>query len=132
MIKDHLLGLIFELGRTMKQEIGEMPISFIQYGTMNFVSERGDPTMKEVANYLKIKAPSATLVVEELANKKLLTRSADATDRRIIKLSLTKEGERMLNKINDKRAKVMKSRFEKLSASEREHLAHILKTLIGR
>src|SRR5438309_8680935 len=51
------------------------------------------PTMREVANYLRVKAPSATSVVIRLEREGLVSRIREQDDKRIVRLALTHKGE---------------------------------------
>jgi len=104
--------------------------SFMHIKALNFISSKNDPSMKDLADYLKITSPGATLVIDRLADNKDIERKPDPDDRRVIRLVVTKKGQTTL----DGGMKIIKERLaERLSVlnkSEQESLGSILDKLI--
>ena len=59
------------------------------------------PTIGEVAGYLMLRHHSAVELVNRAAANDLLRREADADDRRVVRLSLTARGERVLRSLSE-------------------------------
>jgi DNA-binding MarR family transcriptional regulator len=58
--------------------------------------EKEEPTMKRVAEYLHIKAPSATSLIDGLVQVGYIKRVADSKDRRMVQLKITDKGKEYL------------------------------------
>jgi DNA-binding MarR family transcriptional regulator len=102
--------------------------SFLQFITLRYIKEK-KPLMKELADFLAIKAPSATSLINTLSEADLVNRLAEAKDRRVVRIAVTKKGEKSLEKWQKKIAGNMRKRLEKLNKSEQESLAGILTKL---
>ena len=99
--------------------------SFLQLITLRFIKYKR-PTMKEVADYLTITAPSATSLVNNLAKDELVKREEEKGDRRIVRIVITQKGERHLKKGMEYLFQKIKKNLEVLSQKEQEELAKIL------
>jgi DNA-binding MarR family transcriptional regulator len=128
-----LLQLMFEMSRVLKREISRestlMP-SFQHAETLRFIHE-GDakgslPTMSDVADYLKIAPPSATAIVNAFVKDGVIKRIADPSDRRIVRLSLSKKGIQFLETTRLQREKAFASLLAPLSAADSKELCRIL------
>ena len=128
-----LFSLMFEMSRLLKREISRestlMP-SFLHAETLRFINEaerQGNlPTMRDVADYLKIAPPSATSLVNAFMKDGVIKRVADPKDRRIVRLSLSKKGLRFLEVTRLQREKAFASLFSPLSAADSKELSRIL------
>ncbi|MDB5189811.1 MAG: putative transcriptional regulator, MarR family [Parcubacteria group bacterium] len=129
-----LSSLMFEMGRKLKHQIsvdGMGPSTYLHLETLRHIQEVGQPDMQAVADYLRIKSPSATRLIHALVSDGLLKRIPDANDRRRIELALTPAGVRMLEKATRKRAEAFARVIEPLSSADRKEFARLL-TIITR
>jgi DNA-binding MarR family transcriptional regulator len=83
----------------------------------------------ELAHHLHIAPRSATEVVDALEAKGLVTRSPDPGDRRATRVSLTPRGTELSQEVRRARGVETERLFERLSATDRDHLARILRRL---
>ena len=105
--------------------------SFMHIKALNFIALQKDPSMKDLADFLKITSPGATLVIDKLVENKDLDRISDNEDRRIVRLAITAKGKIALSagmKIIKER---IESRITTLSKDEQKQLAIILQKLIN-
>jgi DNA-binding MarR family transcriptional regulator len=127
-------SLMFEFFRLFKSRIrAAAPAScppLSQLEALDFIAAEKDPSMQAVASYLKIKAPSATSLVEDLAREKLLRRFADSRDRRQVRLAITKKGERMLERMKSTRKKIFLSVLSPLGPQDSEEFNRLLKKIL--
>jgi len=107
-----------------------VPLPFAQHQALCFVSDHEKPGMQDVAEYLKIAAPSATFLIEELVHGGYLSRMSDAKDRRKVQLALTRKGVRASKLIAQKRARVLGGMVRSLKEADRKQLDRILKLII--
>lgn len=126
-----LLSLMFEMGRRMKSALMRdlAPFSLLHVETLRFVGEKGAPAMREVADYLKVSAPSATEVIDGLVKGGYIVRSTAPRDRRKVLLALSKKGEALMKKMTEKRYLAFAAMVEPLSARDRRELARILSVI---
>jgi DNA-binding MarR family transcriptional regulator len=72
-------------------------LTIAQFRGLAFVNAYPGSAPSEVAEYLMLTRPAVTRLVDELVRRKLLTRRADAGDRRRLTLHVTAPGARMLD-----------------------------------
>ena len=104
--------------------------SYIQLKTLRFVADNKRPTMREISEFLGITPPSATDVINRLMALRLLSRSADKDDRRIIRLSVTADGRRHLDNGLRNVNKSMKKVLSVLNRNELVGLNSIINKLV--
>ncbi|MDB5237230.1 MAG: MarR family transcriptional regulator [Parcubacteria group bacterium] len=129
-----LCSLMFDMGRLLKHQIavdGSGPSTYLHLETLRYIQEAGTPDMQAVAEYLRVKSPSATRLIGSLVSEGLLARVPDADDRRRILLALTPSGKRMLDTATHKRAEAFARVIAPLSVRDRAEFARLL-TIITR
>ena len=122
-----IVSLIFTV-RNLTHEGAEKTnknASSLQLITLRFIKYK-KPTMKEVADYLTITAPSATSLINNLAKDELIKREEEKGDRRIVRIVITQKGERHLKKGMEYLSQKIRKNLEVLSQKERDELAKIL------
>jgi len=87
------------------------------------------PTMREVADYLRIKAPSATSVIIRLEREGLVSRIREKDDMRIVRITLTRKGEKRVEKYLSDATTTMGKVFSKISKKDVMTLTRILRSL---
>jgi len=130
-----LLSLIFTIGRSMRESMRKSiqrngkAASFLQFETLRYIKEHGQPHMREVAAYFRITPPAATLLIDVLVRDKLLSRRFDPKDRRAIRVALTPAGARYLTKGVNAHLKRLTKLFSILTAEERSQMITILRKI---
>ncbi len=132
-IYGELSGLFFETRQIIKQKVpGDTqadPNAWMRLQTMQFIDKTESVTMHDVAQYLRIKAPSATSLIANLVSRGMIDRSV-GRDRREVRLSLTPLGKKTLKQYGTKSEELMRHTFSTLDDSEVGSLCNILKKLI--
>ena len=97
-------------------------------GDSRVANAGGEPglRLKELAERLHIAPRSATEVVDQLAAKDLVVRTAHPVDRRATLLSLTEAGEQLRQKVLTDRKRQADEFFSVLEPRDRTELARIL------
>jgi DNA-binding MarR family transcriptional regulator len=123
-----IVGLIFAVRHLMHEKIArekEKKVSFLHVITLCFIKSK-KPTMKEIADYLAITAPSATALVNNLIKDKIVAREEKENDRRIVRAMITKKGEAYLKSSAEEVSRRIRNNLEMLTKKEQEDLARIL------
>lgn len=135
-INTELLETIFEMSRVMKEKTEEAlqktSLSVLQLHTLFYLRDHPDVQMNEIAKTLKIELPSATSLINKLVSVKFAQRSEDKKDRRIVRISLTPKGLKILDEAIKQRKKHIEKNLSYLSDSEKENLLLILKKMIDK
>lgn len=105
------------------------PSAWLYVETLKFISLHKRPSMREVADYLSITAPSATSLVRGLMKDGLVERAVSSLDRRTSELSLTKKGKAELAKTLRRGTKVLAEVFSVLSPKELEAFTAMLERI---
>lgn len=123
-----IVSLIFTVRNLMHEKVAQekdKKVSFLQLITLRFIKHK-KPTMKEIADYLTITAPSATVLCGNLMREGAVKREEEKEDRRIIRMIITKKGEAYLKKGNAEIAKRIENNLMVLTKKEQEELTRIL------
>lgn len=130
---DELIDLIFYTTKLIKEKVKNQAqkhqLPFMHIGILKFIAEKGEPTMKELAEQLCITAPSATSVVEGLIKSGYIERVLDKKDRRIVRITLTQSGKKELELILKSVKRKMSEMLDVLSEKEKTSLHGIFKNL---
>ena len=130
-----LITSMQNMARLIKREVFlhkgcDQSISHSEVEVMFFLKEKKTATMKAIADHLKVKPASVTPVVERMFKKKILTRTPDKKDRRIIYISLTKGGLNMLVRKQKQMHGYIKNFFQKVSEKNKKELLKIINTIV--
>lgn len=128
---DTTAALFTEVGIIIKSRMQQaVALPFSQCQTLWFIANQKSPNMQDVARHFKIRAPSATFLVEELVRGGYVARSANAKDRRIVELALTAKGKRTFKTFEAKRSTILRKLFGTLEEKDRKELNRILSKMI--
>lgn len=130
---DSIFTLTIELSRLVRKSMakrgGEQPMNMLQAYGLSLIKDTKNITMTELADQLKISTSTATTFIDRLVKIKWVTRKADANNRKVTHLALTKTGESALDKnMNDKKA-FLAEIVSTLSSEDRAHLERILRKI---
>ncbi len=97
-------------------------LSIAELHTINAIGPYEARTMTETANILGITIGTLTVAVDRLVKKKYVERQRDTKDRRIVRISLTRQG-KLAYRMHSKFHRVLAKRiFDPLSDEERKIL----------
>ena len=124
-----MLGFPRVMHDHFKKQNKTWPYSILHMKTLHYIQEHSDVTMHSIAELFSITPPSATSLVGGLVKTGYLSRSVDSKDRRIVHLSLTAKGKKILAEGLGRMALHMKELIMKLNAAEQQQLIKILQKL---
>lgn len=128
---DTTASLFTEVGLRIKSRLQEaVAMPFSQCQTLWFVAQHKSPNMQDVARHFKIRAPSATFLVEELVRGGYVVRHANLKDRRKVELTLTAKGKRAFKTFETKRNAILSKLFGSLETQDRKELNRMLRKMI--
>lgn len=126
-LEEALFAFRLKLSESLKREAQNLKYPISQIDALSFIAERGNPSMKEIAGHLKITPPSATVIIETMQKKNLITRVVSDKDRRTIRVALTPKAWKSFHQI---KIDTFTKMLSKLRDTERKELAKILNILI--
>ena len=89
----------------------------------------GNPTLGELAAEEQVQPPSMTRIVGALVAAGLVSREADPTDRRSVRVRITPEGERALQRIRRAKNEFLVRRLGELGREDRQRAAELVALL---
>lgn len=89
-------------------------------------------SVKELAHEFHVTSGAITQVVDSMVTKKILSRSEDKDDRRVLKIELTKEARKTLPAFEKEYITEIGQRFEQLNDSEIAELINLLSKVEGK
>jgi len=120
------------LQRRLRQQSLE-GLSPAQASALGTVNRLGRPSLGELASIEQVQPPSMTRIVANLAASGMVTREADPSDRRSVRVCITPAGERALERIRTAKNAFLLRRLGDLSADEQrraEELVGLLEHLL--
>ena len=116
------------LQRRLRQEsLGGL--SPAQASALGSVHRHGSPTLGELAAMEQVQPPTMTRIVASLAEAGMVTRVADANDRRSAWVRPTPSGERALELMRTRKNAFLLRRLGELGRDEHRHAAELVELL---
>lgn len=84
-----------QLDRAVDGEMAEHDLTGVQWGPLLMIHYGVGNTAAEIARYACVDTGAVTRMLDRLEGKGLVQRSPSPTDRRVMRLELTREGERL-------------------------------------
>lgn len=135
-IHSQLIEKIFTLSRRMKEEMSFdsniAHLSLVQLQALIYLHVHKKLQMREIAEHFAIEMPTATSLLNKLVELKLVNRQADSKDRRVVRVTLTKKGEEILNQAMEQRSKKIEFMLSYLTEADKEEFLRILTSITSR
>ena len=122
-------SLARQLRRASLESLARWDITPSQSRALRVLTRHGVMRLSDLAEHLRIAARSTTEVVDSLEDKGLLERQPDPHDRRATLVALTAPGIALGEATRSSRGTEAARVFDRLSTTDRAHLARILNKL---
>jgi DNA-binding MarR family transcriptional regulator len=119
---------VTRLNRKLRQQ-ALAGLSPAQASALGTVKRLASPTLGELAAAEQVQPPTVTRLVASLESAGLVAREADGVDRRVVRVRITAEGRRSLQRIRTLKNAYLTRRLAALDLPERE-LAEALTSLL--
>src|SRR5262245_4730812 len=116
------------LARLLRRQ-GDTGLSPSQLSALTSVEAHGPMTLGALADHERVAPPSVTKVVGKLEELGLVVRRADASDRRVYRVSLTDAGAALLAEVRQRKDVWLAARLDQLDEARRARLADALDAL---
>ena len=93
---------------------------------LNKLGNVGDSTLSEIADLMRMSAPSISQMIDRLVEIDLVSRSEDQADRRRKRIAVTPKGQRLLERLYEARSADYLAGIAPLSKGVRVDLARAL------
>jgi DNA-binding MarR family transcriptional regulator len=108
---------VTRLARRLRQESVE-GLSPSQTSALASIDRHGAVTPSELATIERIQRPTATRVLASLQHAGLVVREADASDKRVARVRVSRDGAALLRRVRTRKNAYLARRLEKLEPEE--------------
>ncbi|MGZ7036162.1 MAG: MarR family winged helix-turn-helix transcriptional regulator [Ilumatobacteraceae bacterium] len=119
---------VARLARRLRQQ-DQTGLGPTMTATLASIAKHDGPTHGELAAIEQVAPPTITAVVDKLEKLGLVTRQADATDRRVTRVRTTPAGIDQLDEVRNRRTSWLASQLSALTDDERRRLADAVDVL---
>jgi DNA-binding MarR family transcriptional regulator len=122
----YISGIIKQKGREMLSNYKITPPQFV---ALQWLFEDGDMTIGELSNKMYLACSTTTDLVDRMEKNLLVERVKDPNDRRVVRIHLLSEGERIIDEVIKKRQAYLEAILVNFSMEEIELLQNNLTKL---
>ena len=120
-----------QIKRAVKDRVARHGFSPQQFWVLVNVDEARGPSLREIADRLRLDAPTASRAVAHLVRRKLVKAEGDRGDRRRLRLWLTPLGRERIGPLHQLAAELRSATVQGLSREEEETLRILLLKMIA-
>lgn len=122
----HISALIKQKGREILSDYTITPPQFI---ALQWLHELGDMTIGDLSNKMYLAFSTTTDLVDRMERNKLVQRIRDNQDRRVVRIHLLKEGERIIEEVIEQRQNYLADIVKDFECEEVQSLSILLSKL---
>ena len=122
----YISGIIKQKGREMLSNYKITPPQFV---ALQWLFEDGDMTIGELSNKMYLACSTTTDLVDRMEKNLLVERVKDPNDRRVVRIHLLDEGERIIDEVIKKRQAYLEAILVNFSQEETQLLQNNLTKL---
>jgi DNA-binding MarR family transcriptional regulator len=129
-----LLDVVPAVMRVIRAEMRSQTqpeLSVPQFRVLSYVNRNPGTSLSEVADHIGLTRPAMSILVDGLVNRRLMTRGADANDRRRLTLVLTRQGQSLYAAARQHTQARLAARLLAQGPAERAALVAALEQLRG-
>ena len=104
-------------------------VTLTQYRTLVVLASRGPQSLAELAEAVDVTPPTATRMCDRLIKKGLIVRRHERDDRRLIRLTLAKDGRELVDAVTQRRRTEIAHLMEAIPRDQQAALVDSLKRL---
>ena len=122
----YISHLIKQKGREILSNYTITPPQFV---ALQWLHESGDMTIGDLSNKMYLAFSTTTDLVDRMEKNELVQRVRDEQDRRVVRIHLLPEGERIIQEVIDKRQNYLRDLLQDFEVDEAQELLKLLKKL---
>ena len=104
-------------------------VTLTQYRTLVVLASRGPQSLAELADAVDVTPPTATRMCDRLIKKRLIVRRHERGDRRLIRLTLAKDGRELVDAVTQRRRTEISHLMEAIPRDQQAALVDSLQRL---
>lgn len=122
----YISGIIKQKGREILNSYTITPPQFI---ALQWLFEHGDMTIGDLSNKMYLAFSTTTDLVDRMEKNELVVRIREEQDRRVVRIKLLKEGERIIEEVIQKRQDYLQNVLSEFNEEEVEQFSFLLEKL---
>ncbi|ETP68865.1 MarR family transcriptional regulator [Planococcus glaciei] len=122
----YIAGIIKQKGREILNSYTITPPQFV---ALQWLFEHGDMTIGDLSNKMYLAFSTTTDLVDRMEKNELVVRIREEQDRRVVRIKLLKEGERIIEEVIKKRQDYLENVLADFDGDEVEQLSFLLEKL---
>ena len=122
----YISHLIKQKGREILSNYTITPPQFV---ALQWLHESGDMTIGDLSNKMYLAFSTTTDLVDRMEKNELVQRVRDEQDRRVVRIHLLPEGERIIQEVIDERQNYLRDLLRDFEGDEAQELLKLLKKL---
>lgn len=122
----YISGIIKQKGREILNSYTITPPQFI---ALQWLFEHGDMTIGDLSNKMYLAFSTTTDLVDRMEKNELVVRIREEQDRRVVRIKLLKEGERIIEEVIKKRQDYLENVLANFSEEEAAQFSTLLEKL---
>jgi DNA-binding MarR family transcriptional regulator len=131
LIVDSVLSASRVLVAVAARSLGDVAeeVTLTQYRTLVVLASRGPQSLADLAEAVDVTPPTATRMCDRLVRKGLIVRRQDRGDRRLIRLTLAKKGQELVDAVTERRRAEIADLLEAIPLEQQAALIDSLQRL---
>ena len=122
----YISGIIKQKGREILNYYTITPPQFV---ALQWLFEHGDMTIGDLSNKMYLAFSTTTDLVDRMEKNELVVRIREEQDRRVVRIKLLQEGERIIEEVIKKRQEYLENVLSDFSEEEVGQLSFLLEKL---
>lgn len=122
----YISHLIKQKGREILSNYTITPPQFV---ALQWLHESGDMTIGDLSNKMYLAFSTTTDLVDRMEKSELVQRVRDEQDRRVVRIHLLSEGERIIQEVIEKRQDYLRELLVHFETDEAQNLLQLLQKL---
>src|SRR2546423_7816989 len=120
-----------KMKRAVHERVAPHGLTTQQFWALVNIDEADRPSLREVAERMRMDAPTASRAVTQLLRRQLVRAEGDRNDRRLLRLQLTRKGRAKIGALRHLAAELRGAAVHGLTRDEEGTLRTLLREVIG-
>lgn len=110
-------------------DVKQYGLNLTEFGVLELLYHKGPQPIQVIGKKVLLASSSITYVIDKLEEKELIVRESCPSDRRVIHVRLTDDGEKLIREIFPNHRRAIAEMFSSLSVEEKEEAIRLIKKI---
>lgn len=110
-------------------DVKQYGLNLTEFGVLELLFHKGPQPIQVIGKKVLLASSSITYVIDKLEEKELIVRESCPTDRRVIHVKLTEQGEKLIEEVFPSHRRAIAEMFSSLKVEEKEEAIRLLKKI---